>query len=264
MPDVFVSYSRRDEDFVRTLVRALEERGKDVWRDKDDIPPAVEWREEIRQGIDGSDVFTFVLSPDSLKSRPCSDELSHAVAAGKTVVPLVRRSADGTPIPEDLSRLNYVYARETDDFGQAVEQLVAAIDGLPAWERTHTRLLLRAGEWDAKGRDKSLVLRGSELHDAEQWSAERPEGRQPTQLELDYLLASRRASTRRLRTLVVVALVALAVTAGLGVIALLQRNSATHQRNEAVRERNLALSRALADESTSVVDRRLDLAALLA
>ena len=265
MPDIFVSYSRRDEDFVRTLVQALEERGKDVWRDKDDIPPAVEWREEIRQGIDGSDVFTFVLSPDSLTSRPCSDELSHAVGTGKTIVPVVRRSPDGAAVPDELSRLNYVFARDGDDFAQAVDQLVAAIDGLPAWERTHTRLLLRAGEWDAKGRrDKSLLLRGGELHDAEQWSAERPEGRQPTQLELDYLLASRRASTRRLRTLVAVALAALAVTAGLGVVALLQRNDATRQRNAAVRERNLALSRSLGDESTSLVDRRLDLAALLA
>jgi hypothetical protein len=29
-PDVFISYSRKDEEFVRRLVDALEHRGKDV------------------------------------------------------------------------------------------------------------------------------------------------------------------------------------------------------------------------------------------
>src|ERR1035441_5447263 len=31
MADVFVSYSRRDSDFVRRLVASIEERGKSVW-----------------------------------------------------------------------------------------------------------------------------------------------------------------------------------------------------------------------------------------
>src|SRR5206468_6117607 len=123
----------------------------------------------------------------SLASGPCGDELGHAVETEKTIVPVVRRSADGAGVPEALARLNYVFARDGDDFGRAVEQPLAAIDGLPAWERTHTRLLTRAGDWDAKGRDRGLLLRGSELREAEQWSAERPEGRNPTQLELSYL-----------------------------------------------------------------------------
>jgi TIR domain-containing protein len=38
-PDVFVSYSRADEAFVRRLDAALRARGKDVWVDWEDIPP---------------------------------------------------------------------------------------------------------------------------------------------------------------------------------------------------------------------------------
>jgi hypothetical protein len=33
LADVFVSYSRRDAEFVRRLVDTLESRGKDVWVD---------------------------------------------------------------------------------------------------------------------------------------------------------------------------------------------------------------------------------------
>ena len=47
MADVFISYSRRDEAFVQRLRESLAERGKDVWVDREDIGPAVEWRREI-------------------------------------------------------------------------------------------------------------------------------------------------------------------------------------------------------------------------
>lgn len=41
MPDVFISYARRDsEEFVRRLTKALEGEGLDVWVDLDDIPAA--------------------------------------------------------------------------------------------------------------------------------------------------------------------------------------------------------------------------------
>jgi hypothetical protein len=49
-PDVFVSYSR-DEDFVRRLDEALQERGKVVWVDWEEIPPTADWRARIFEGI---------------------------------------------------------------------------------------------------------------------------------------------------------------------------------------------------------------------
>ena len=269
MADVFISYSRRDEQFAARLAGALEELGKNVWRDRDDIGPATAWRDEIQSGIDASDVFTFVLTPDSLASRNCGDELARAVQAQKTIVPVLRRDPDGVPVPDELSRLNYVLARDQDDFGEAVEQLRAAIDGLPEWERMHSRLLTRASEWDARGRDRSRFLRGGDLREAEAWSAERPGDRHPTPLELAYLLASRRSATRRQRTVVGLALAAVAALSVLALVAVVQRNTADQQRREATRQRDvavhqthLALSGSLAAQSAQVVDRRLDLGAL--
>ena len=52
MPDVFISYSRRDEEFVQRLRGALAGSGKDVWVDREDIGPAVEWRREIELEIE--------------------------------------------------------------------------------------------------------------------------------------------------------------------------------------------------------------------
>src|SRR3954470_14741664 len=265
MADIFISYSRRDEEFVRTLTAALEERGKDVWRDKDDIPPAIAWEEEIRRGIDASDVFTFVLSPDSLSSTHCGDELDHAVGGNKTIVPLLRREPNGVAVPDELARLNYVFAREDDDLGTALDSLLAAVDGLPEHARMHTRILARAGEWEARGRDAGLVLSRRELSDAEEWLGEAgAKEPAPTVLQHEYVRASRKRATRRQSILVSLALAAAVVTALFGVLALLQRNEAQRQRDQAVREARIATSRAVAAQANATLGRRPDLAALLA
>ena len=64
--DLFVSYSRKDKEFVRHLVDGLVGREKEVWVDWEDIAPTAEWMSEIELGIDASDSFAFVISPDSL------------------------------------------------------------------------------------------------------------------------------------------------------------------------------------------------------
>ena len=48
MADLFISYSRRNKELVTRIHRALEERGKDVWVDLEDIPPASEWEQDLK------------------------------------------------------------------------------------------------------------------------------------------------------------------------------------------------------------------------
>jgi len=45
--DVFISYSRRDKEFVARLHEALDSHGKQAWVDWEDIPPSAEWLREI-------------------------------------------------------------------------------------------------------------------------------------------------------------------------------------------------------------------------
>ncbi len=156
MADVFISYSRRDLEFVERLREALEERRKDVWVDREDIGPAVEWRREIELGIEGSDVFAFVLTPDALASEQCRRECEHALAKNKRIVPLLRRESDDLPVPQALASRNYIFFRTDGEFSTGLASLLAAIDDLPEWTREHTRLLEQAEEWDHHGRDEQL------------------------------------------------------------------------------------------------------------
>jgi hypothetical protein len=87
MTTVFISYSRKDIAPVRRMHAALAAREHQTWVDWEGIPPTAEWMREIRGAVDAAQAFAFVLSPDSLASRVCREELEHAVAQGNASSP---------------------------------------------------------------------------------------------------------------------------------------------------------------------------------
>ena len=84
----------------------------------------------------------------------------------KRIVPVLCRTVEASQTPDAISRLNWIVATNgTSD--ETVDRLIEAFDTDLDRVRAHTRLLARTREWDAKGEDRSLLLRGSELGDAE-------------------------------------------------------------------------------------------------
>src|SRR4029077_14164502 len=116
-------------------------------------------------------------------------------------VPIVHRDVVAETVPKSLGELNWIFYRDTDDCGEATDKLISALDTDLTWVRAHTRLLTRAIEWNTNGRNKSFVLRGEDLRLAERWLAEAgaQKERQPTALQTEYILASRKEETRRQR-----------------------------------------------------------------
>src|SRR5213596_3121880 len=106
--EVFVSYSRKDKDFVRRLDEALKSRGREAWVDWEDIRPTEEWMQAIYGAIEGADAFVFVLTPDSVASAVCGREIAHAAAQNKRMVPIVARDVDAARVPEELAKLNWI------------------------------------------------------------------------------------------------------------------------------------------------------------
>jgi hypothetical protein len=81
--DVFISYSRKDKDFVLRLHEALSRQNREAWVDWDDIRPAEEFMQAIYGAIEAADTFLFVLTSDSVASVNCGREIAHAVAHNK-------------------------------------------------------------------------------------------------------------------------------------------------------------------------------------
>ncbi len=257
MADVFVSYSRSDSELVNRLVERLRERGKDVWVDVEGIRDAEVFPAALRRAVEGSDGFVFVISPDSVASPFCEQEVDHAVELNKRVVPLAYRSVPDERIPEGIRVRNWIPVGD-GNFDAGVERLVQALDTDLEWDREHTHWLVKAIEWDESGRDRSFLLRGSELTAAEGWlasGADKDPG--PTTLQQEYVYASRAAATRRQRALAGASVVVAAVSVALLVFALISRH-------DAVNERTTAESRALAGQSGNQLAVDPELSLLLA
>lgn len=198
MPQVFISYSRKDKEFARRLTDALAMRKLDSWVDWQDIPPSADWVEEVYKGAETSDVFLFIVSPDSARSEICRRELDFAAKNGKRIIPVVARNTNPGIAPPEVSRLNWIFFREEDDFGQALELLVKAIKTDLNWVEVHTRLQRRALEWQKHDSDKSLLLRGNDLRQAEAQIGEAGDRKdpRPTDLQRQYVLESRKEDDR--------------------------------------------------------------------
>ena len=167
MADVFVSYSRKDREFVERLRTRLTGLKRDVWMDVEDIPPTAKWRPEIFSAIESANAIIVVLSPDSVISQECAKEVAHAVKHNKRIVPIVCRDIDAKMVSPDLTELNWISFLPPKDFDTTLSTLIKALDADLDWLRAHTRFLVRAVDWDAKGREPSLLLRGKDLNEAE-------------------------------------------------------------------------------------------------
>jgi hypothetical protein len=225
MTSVFISYAREDQPFVRRLDAALESGGRGAWVDWEGIPPTADWMAEIRRAIDGAEAAVFIISPDWVASRVCGLELEHAAQQGKRLIPVVWRESDR--VPDALSRLNWVWLRESDDFDANFAKLVAALDTDLEWVRAHTRLLVRAQEWQ-DGAEEARLLRGRDLDDAERWLADSAHHSDPAPvpLQTDFITRSRRAARRRQRLAFGAVAVALVVSLVLTAWAVVERGRA--------------------------------------
>jgi WD40 repeat protein len=221
--EVFISYSRKDKEFVQKLVAALVAEEREVWLDERNIEPTAEWLKEIFDNIEAADNFIFVISPDSVVSTYARREIDHAALNNKRIVPIFYRAVPDHEVPEAVAKFQRIDFSGTDGFYSNFATLIAALNTDLEWKQTHTRLLTRAKEWERKGKDRSFLLRGKDLSEAEQWLAKSAEKHpQPTTLQSQYILASRQAATRLHRTIIGAVSVAFLIAVGLAIYAFRQ------------------------------------------
>lgn len=123
----------------------------------------------------------------------------------------------------DVSRLNYLFFRkkagfeceydditrqvlnqdcdgiesDADEFEAAFARLLKTMQENPAYLTEHTRLTVRAREWEANGKGAAFLLRDPDLLKAEQWlEANRDNQPGPSPLQTDYIRASRLEHTQ--------------------------------------------------------------------
>ena len=264
MSDIFISYSRRDIDFVRHLFDQLQERDHESWVDWQDILPTADWLAEIYQGIEAADSFLFVISPDSVVSEFCTLEIEHAVKHNKRLIPVVWEDVEDSQVHASMVARNWIFLRQEDDFEAGLELLIGALDTDLVYIKEHTRLLTRAIEWHDNDKRRSDVLRGPDLTAAEGWLAiSHSMEPRSTDLHGDYIAFSR-ATVNRLQRLIYSAItVAFVIVLGSAIFAFQQRHLLWLERNQAQKTARAFQSQALAAFALMEVDKDTELSILL-
>ncbi len=204
--EVFISYSRNDADFARKLNNELQLYGKTTWFDQESISSGADFQQEIYKGIAESDNFVFLISPKSVNSPYCEDEVNFAATQGKRFITLLVESLD-TESHEKfnslkaLSQVQWIDCTQKD-FYSVFMQLIRQIDTDRDYVEQHTKWQKKAteakttpppappllggvqmtssmsktplpiGEGQGVGFKSELLLRGSELILAQAWLAD--------------------------------------------------------------------------------------------
>jgi len=137
--DIFISYSRRDQEFVTRLASDLNARVAGVWFDQSAIQLGENWHDEIIEGIRDCKAFILVLSPDAAESKYVREEVNKALELGKAIFPVIYRpgkwAGEFESIVKDIQTLDLRSGSYTDNFSKLVDGLVEAGAAKAAHER---------------------------------------------------------------------------------------------------------------------------------
>ncbi|NEP00833.1 MAG: TIR domain-containing protein [Symploca sp. SIO2E9] len=192
--DVFVSYSRADSDFARQLNDALQIQGKRTWFDQESIASGTDFQQEIYRGIESSDNFLFVISPSSISSPYCSGEVEYAQKLNKRIITILHRPVQIKELHPGLASVQWIdFNQYEGDFYANFKELIRTLDTDLDHLRSHTRLLLRAIEWEQQEHDNSFLLRERDLEASERWLQQGVnKDPRPTELQSQYISASQK------------------------------------------------------------------------
>ena len=114
MSQIFIGYSRHNQDIVKTLSQDLEELGHTVWYDRE-LSGGQIWWDQILEKIRQCDIFVLALAQEALDSHACKLEYTYASSLGKILLPVV--VADGVSmnlLPPVLSKIQHMDYRVQD------------------------------------------------------------------------------------------------------------------------------------------------------
>lgn len=137
--DVFISYSRSDEDIAKALYEKLTLHGKRVWYDRNDITYGGKFMNEIKKGIQTAKYFIPIISTNIEKEKndphvyrqEWETAMTVAVSLGRTyIIPVTEKGFDfkRSSIPDALQQHNVIEYSSVDDIDDVALKIIHTIN----------------------------------------------------------------------------------------------------------------------------------------
>ena len=142
---IFLSYGHDDnEELVRRIKADLEQRGHDVWFDKNEIKFGDDWRRSITDGIKDSHLILSFLSKYSTRDPGvCRDEIIIAIGAkGGNIQAILVESEQEIAVPPGIGSMQWL------DMHNWKEQRAAGESAWEQWYQVKLAEIVRVVESD--------------------------------------------------------------------------------------------------------------------
>jgi tetratricopeptide (TPR) repeat protein len=127
---VFLSYSRKDKEFVEKLVGKLRENGVEVWLDEDKLGLGEWFIQKIADEIEKADFFAVVWSQNAFESKFVKKEIGLALTKefNKDIVFILPILFENIELPTVLQGKNYVSFTSPENFEKSFQKLLNALE----------------------------------------------------------------------------------------------------------------------------------------
>ena len=157
MNHIFISYDRRDSNYIDFLKTRLEKKGFHIWLDREDIRGGDQWRRQIVDAIESASVFVLVLSPNSIQSDNVRKELDIAESSGTQTIPIeIAHISLPSEMKYQLAGLQRIDFKGSFDEGfinllnsMSSSRTIKPIRNLPKQKSTHVARIKDAADGEA-------------------------------------------------------------------------------------------------------------------
>ena len=171
LSDVFVCAAPENAEISEQLRAALMRDGITLWSPAN-AKSGSDLSKAISQGIEQATNFIYLISPDSVSSEKCTQQLDYAIALHKCIIPIKVAPTPTENLPASLQTRQFTEldtCETPEAYTLAIGSVLKQVKEDTAYLEQHKVLLVRALKWEAQNYNAGLLLRGYTLESAESW-----------------------------------------------------------------------------------------------
>lgn len=127
-PQVFISSTYSDRDWIRRFVDQLQSAGQNVWYYEREVPVGEPWEDKLENGLRNSEYIVLLVSPRSINSSWFNFELGASLGMGKRVIPIVAKDLKAGELPGPIRSRRYIAMDSPEDVAKEVVDTLTATE----------------------------------------------------------------------------------------------------------------------------------------